>query len=636
MQYLTDDTILALKTGKLVNVSMSVVTTSSQTFTITNADIVSGSFSIDRNSVSGSDIEIGNVETSELTFKIINTDGKFSTYKFEGATITVTFTVNGESFSGGVYTIDNKPAKRDVFTITALDNMVKLNMRYKSSLGMTATLQEIINDIATTCGVTIFIPNSVWGLNYVANVPHGMVTTHHEVLAWATELCGVNAFADHTGTICLGWYGEYQINTALTESILPAQLPFKLGKTDIVIPITSAERFNYEDSETYLTMTGVEYDNGNDDPIIVQDESATTQRHFVIGENPLLNVDTVTTVLNTIYGRINGFSYRPFNAEIVGYPHLWQMDVVTITPPNGTAYSGIITGHEYVLNGKSIIEAVGKSETESGYASPMQLSSTQVSAVKSYSYQQATVKVNEYDETIMTATSALNAAQGFYETKILDANGVLTEYYQHDQPLLEDSLLITKITAGTMEKSRDGGATYTTSISADGATIPQLTARIIYADLINTDKLIANELTNSEDSTFYTTIGDITEDSVKYRGLFGYNSSISTTNSIFKLVSYVTGTVSTGLKTLQLRLMGNPNDSMFYMQNNMDTDVQFAGISVISNSATNEPSIGITMDRRPTNGTIILRYDKLGSNGHQLGIDATGPFKVVNGVKTYL
>ena len=64
-------------------------TITSDDFTITEADIVSGGFTIDRRSVSGSTIELGSVIASELTLVIDNHDGRWNSTKFEGASLYV-------------------------------------------------------------------------------------------------------------------------------------------------------------------------------------------------------------------------------------------------------------------------------------------------------------------------------------------------------------------------------------------------------------------------------------------------------------------------------------------------------------------------------------------------------------------
>jgi len=47
------------------------------TFTITESEILQGSFSIDRYSVSNSKVEVGSAVAAELSFKLKNDDGKY-------------------------------------------------------------------------------------------------------------------------------------------------------------------------------------------------------------------------------------------------------------------------------------------------------------------------------------------------------------------------------------------------------------------------------------------------------------------------------------------------------------------------------------------------------------------------------
>lgn len=475
----TSETLKYLQNGGYVSVTLDITTVDLDTFQITNANILEQSFSISKNSISGSSFEIGNTECAELLFGVVDTQGIFSSYKFEGAEVIVTFNVNGELISGGTFFIDNKPSKKDVFKITALDKMIKFNKTYQSDLGNTATLKAILLEACSKCGITCKLLNHIGNLDYVATVPHTEKTTYHEVIGWVAQLCGMNGFIDVDGYFRLGWYGEQQIDT-----ILPVQLPVKLGGVgfnDITIPIDGTVRYVYEAVENNVSITGVSYDDGKNDIVLI----GTNQVVLEVPKNPLIKVGDVEQILNFLYNKLVGFTYRPSKMTIAGYPHITTMDMISVTSPDGELYNTIISNIIYTLNGTSKIEARGKTEEECGYANPkVRFNAAQLASIRSTSVEETIEKLTDYEKSVLEASSALTTSHGFYETKVLDADGKIIEYYRHDQPTLEESMIITKITEGYIGESNDGGLTYATSISATGATVAQLTARLVYADQI--------------------------------------------------------------------------------------------------------------------------------------------------------
>lgn len=476
MKTISNNTIQYIKNGGYESVTMSVITTDLDTFVITNSDIVAGSLSINKNSILSTSFDFGNAECAELKFTVVDPMEKFVSYKFEGAEVNVVFEINGESINGGTFYIDNKPSKTKNFSITALDKLVKLNKVYQSDLGKTATLQEIFQECCSKCGLVAKVLNNVINMDYVATVPHGEKTTYHEVVCWVAQLACANAFVDNDGYIRLGWYGEQQRATTL-----PVLLPVQLGAY-VEIPVTGDIRYDgYESQEESTTITGVSYDDGKN-PISFFGTSTTV---IEISANPLIKVGDNDYIVETLFNKLNGFTYRPCQMNIVSFPHLEPMDIITVTDPNGMTFNTIISNMTFTLNGRVHLESRGKSAEEGGYANPtLRFTPSQLASIRSQAVKESTASITQYEESVLSATSALTTSHGFYETKVMDVDGKIIEYYQHDQPLLADSMIITKITEGYMGKSNDGGLTYSTTISAEGATIPQLTARVIYGDQV--------------------------------------------------------------------------------------------------------------------------------------------------------
>ena len=327
--------------------------------------------------MSGSALEIGNAETTEIGFLLKNYDGAWNAYSFQGADLTVNLTIGAETLKVGVFTIDTQPKSSGALQIKALDNMVKFNQPYTTALTDGATLLQILQDACTTCGVTL-ATTTFTNSTYAAKIPTED-TTFHAVVAWVAQLAGKVAWFDEDGELNLSWYGATGFN---------------------ITPNYRFEGFEHEESD--ITITGVVYRDENGDVT-----AGTSGYAFIIEGNPLLDPGDASTVVTAIYGAVGGFSYRPYAGDTLGYPHLWPLDGVTITLVDGvsTAYS-IITNHRYVLNSTSQISALGETEQFYGYTPPADL----LPAQKTY-----------------IQNSAISAAQ-------TAANGKNTIYYSPTQP----------------------------------------------------------------------------------------------------------------------------------------------------------------------------------------------------------
>lgn len=462
MNTISESTLQYINNGGYQKVTLTVYTIDNVTFEIKNEDIASGSFNIDKNTISNSTFEIGNVEASELTFTVLGPYNKFVDYKFEGAEVHVEFDINNEIINGGIYYIDNKPTKSASFQIKALDKIIKFSKKYVSNLGATATVSDVITEAGNKCNVVMVIPNTLVNLDYIVNVPHDIDTTYHEVLCWCAQLTCSNGFMNNDNYFQLGWYGEQQ----------------PTGQT---IPIDTSTRFELQSNEKDVVITGVAYNDGTSPEVAFGTSDTILDLEF----NPLIRGGTVSTCIQNIFTKINGFTYRPYKGSIIANLQFEVMDIVQNTTLSGEIFTSIISNWNYTLNGKLKLEARGKTGQESGYAvNKSQFTPKQLSSIRNYASKEAEQSLSNYETAVLNATTAINENRGFYETKVVDEFGKITEYYQHDKPLLSNSLVVTKITEGYVGKSTDGGQTYTTTISAYGATIPQLTTRLIFADQI--------------------------------------------------------------------------------------------------------------------------------------------------------
>lgn len=319
---------------------------------LTEADIKSGGFVIDRACVSGDIIELGSVIASELGVQLDNTSGQLNSVTFEGAECFVE--VGTKEWSDdqaqvqyipmGYFTVDGSPRKLDTISFTALDRMVKFDKAVDfTQLTFPMTVSALLSSICAICGVTLSTDyQSSWvnKTHSISAVPEGDNLTYRQLLSWICEIMGVCAYINAAGSLTLHWYGQAQSSTP---------------------SITAGVRYNSDIQENAITLTGVR---------VVKDDTvylAGTDSYALTIEGNALLQSGYQTVANNIYNARGGLTYTPFTATVKSMPYIYPLDTINFVKGESTIPS-IITNMNFALNNSTVLEGKGKSQIENNYA----------------------------------------------------------------------------------------------------------------------------------------------------------------------------------------------------------------------------------------------------------------------------
>jgi hypothetical protein len=489
MQNISSNQKKHLYEGGHVGVTITGETLDGTPVTVTEDDIIEGSFSIDRNWVSGSTIEIGCAETSELVFELDNTDGQWSDLRWEGTRLVVVLDIAGEPLQAGIFVVDEPPRKLTTMAIRALDNMARFNRLYDSTCPYPTTLLQILQDACSKCGVTLYT-QAFDSSNYVvAQRPEGDDITYHHVVAWVAELAGCNAWIDEYGRLRLSWYGENQPADSPPEVyFLSSDMTGQVRS--YALSIGPNDRFSYEAAEGDIEITGIVYRTEETDYLAGSDKYA-----LIIEENPLLQ-ENYESVLSSLLTKLGGFKYRPYKFETLGYPHLWPGDVITkLIDAERNETASIITNHTYKLNGNSVLEAKGETEAVRGYATGAPFTPSQKRVLQAVAKVEAARQTSALEQATLQLNELMVNSLGFYTTTVELEAGAKT-VYTHDKPALEDSTVIWTRTeqgfAWTDQGWNNGSPVWQYGVTSDGSAIVKLlTAVGINADWINVTDLTA-------------------------------------------------------------------------------------------------------------------------------------------------
>lgn len=178
---------------------------------LTNADL--RSFAID-DAVSDDNkfTMLGSTIINQCTFSIDNIKNNYVRYNFENALVVVYIDyvlLNGETerIKKGTFFVDSATYTGGIIELVCLDFMTYFDLDYTySKISYPATIEEIIEDACTVCGVELsenaVIPHADFE---ITKQPNNEELTFRDILGWVGEIIGCYAKCDVNGDLTFGW-----------------------------------------------------------------------------------------------------------------------------------------------------------------------------------------------------------------------------------------------------------------------------------------------------------------------------------------------------------------------------------------------------------------------------------------------
>ena len=433
-----------------------------ESFSVAENEIVQGSLSIDRYSVSNSKIEVGSAVAAELTLKLKNDDGKYDNTVFEGAEVFVKIGIKKWDahrwenavihwIPCGYFTIDEPPRALSTITISALDRMILFDKTVDTSkLSFPMTVADLLNKICTICGVTLAtditrLPNKDY---QITAYPEGQDLTYRTLLQWCAALTGTCAFMNYDGNLELKWYEQ----------------------TDLTI--SPSERYNSDMQENDVAITGVYFKDAANTEYI----AGTDDYCLDLSSNGLLQ-DNVQVVLDTLYVSLKGFSYRPYTATIKSAPYIYPMDMIHYEDAKGEVHDTIITNVTFGMNLSTSIAGKGETTQKQKYSQSGGLTKQQATILE---------KLRENMDKAMTAKEQaqlelnrlLSNSLGLNIVTIPQDDGTQVYYFCDGETLESSNIIYTfKANGFAWTKSwNDGNPVWKYGFSKDGNAIYNMLA----------------------------------------------------------------------------------------------------------------------------------------------------------------
>nr|UWG25607.1 MAG: late control gene D protein [Bacteriophage sp.] len=494
-----------------------------ESFSVAENEIVQGSLSIDRYSVSNSKIEVGSAVAAELTLKLKNDDGKYDNTVFEGAEVFVKIGIKKWDahrwenavihwIPCGYFTIDEPPRALSTITISALDRMILFDKTVNiSKLSFPMTVADLLNKICTICGVTLAtditrLPNKDY---QITAYPEGQDLTYRTLLQWCAALTGTCAFMNYDGNLELKWYEQ----------------------TDLTI--SPSERYNSDMQENDVTITGIYFKDAANTEYI----AGTDDYCLDLSSNGLLQ-DNVQVVLDTLYVSLKGFSYRPYTATIKSAPYIYPMDMIHYEDAKGEVHDTIITNVTFGMNLSTSIAGKGETTQKQKYSQSGGLTKQQATILE---------KLRENLDKAMTAKEQaqlelnrlLSNSLGLNIVTIPQDDGTQVYYFCDGETLESSNIIYTfKANGFAWTKSwNEGNPVWKYGFSKDGNAIyNMLAAYKISTEYLDAECVTAEKLSAEYKQSVTTEMEETVDEKL---------TDYSTTEETKTLIANTGGTIRT-------------------------------------------------------------------------------------------
>lgn len=449
---------------------------------LSNKDIVSGTFSYDESSICSDNFDIGATYSNGIEFSLQNFDKRFTNKTFAYAKITVKIGIlTGEEIWEdiplGVFFVSEDGKKLSTIPLKALDRMYMLNESIKKiTILPNSTPHDIMISISDKFGFVI--EDETDGLIDNMNLTFPAFDadiTCRDFIGYLAAILGKSARFNRTGNLEF-----YSVSDTIYET--SSENRTSMSTSDFAVKITGVQ-ISDANKETYFM--------GTDDYVIE------------IDSNPLLINENITAeALNNAYSVLSETEYTPYTCSIISDPSIQCGDRVKHINKDGSYIESIITNFTFTLRGDSQIEAKGQAPQSS-----RQLTQTakKIIEVSQKASEDLNTGLTNMQDIILKQSSLITSSLGFWPYTRYNEDGSVRDFNMMDNKDPELAKVVWKFTSNGIGLSKTGidGEVITSGWTVDDSIL----AQVITADLIKTgtlkaiDELLSIDLSNGKFET---------------------------------------------------------------------------------------------------------------------------------------
>jgi hypothetical protein len=281
------------------------------------------------------EITIGNTCSSSVTFSVympqVSLENKEVTI-YEGVKVSNEI----KYIKLGIFTVTKQTSDGEYTSYEAYDRMYKADMPYFSDMAFPNTDKAILNEICGKLGISL--ATNIATTHTINDKPQGY--TYREIIGYMAMLQGCNAVINSDGNLELRWYKD-------SDYALDGHKYYQQGVTfttskDFIIEKLTCNNTKSGDKETSTITSG----------------SGATGLSFA---NPFMT----QAILDEVYKKIGGFTFRPLTVKFVGDYRLEVGDIITVNK-GGVDYKVPIMQITHECDGglMDTVTSIGQSDTE--------------------------------------------------------------------------------------------------------------------------------------------------------------------------------------------------------------------------------------------------------------------------------
>ena len=281
------------------------------------------------------EITIGNTCSSGVTFSIymptISLENKEITI-FEGVKVGTEI----KYIKLGIFTVTKQTSDGEYTSYEAYDRMYKADMPYFSDMAFPSTDKAILNEICGKLGISL--ATNIVTAHTISDKPQGY--TYREIIGYMAMLQGCNAVINSDGNLELRWYKD-------SGYVLDGHKYYQQGVT-----FTTSKDFIIQKLTCNNTKSG-----STEQSEITSGDGATGLSFA----NPFMT----QAILDEVYKKIGGFTFRPLTVKFVGDYRLEVGDIITVNK-GGVDYKVPIMQITHECDGglMDTVTSIGQSDTE--------------------------------------------------------------------------------------------------------------------------------------------------------------------------------------------------------------------------------------------------------------------------------
>lgn len=281
------------------------------------------------------EITIGNTCSSSVTFSIympaISLENKEITI-FEGVKVGKEI----KYIKLGKFTVTKQTSDGEYTSYEAYDRMYKADMPYFSDMAFPSTDKAILNEICGKLGISL--ATNIATTHTINDKPQGY--TYREIIGYMAMLQGCNAVINSDGNLELRWYKD-------SGYVLDGHKYYQQGVT-----FTTSKDFIIQKLTCNNTKSG-----STEQSQIISGDGATGLSFA----NPFMT----QAILDEVYKKIGGFTFRPLTVKFVGDYRLEVGDIITVNK-GGVDYKVPIMQITHECDGglMDTVTSIGQSDTE--------------------------------------------------------------------------------------------------------------------------------------------------------------------------------------------------------------------------------------------------------------------------------